>query len=71
MTGGQYRAAGVFSICEPRPRGSGFFCLRDSAMVWQIHPTDVKAKLDAGEPVLLLDVRQPEEYASAGSPAAL
>lgn len=32
-------------------------------MVQQIHPTDVKAKLDAGEPVVLLDVRQPEEYA--------
>jgi rhodanese-related sulfurtransferase len=32
-------------------------------MVRQIHPTDVKAKLDAGEPVLLVDVRQPEEYA--------
>jgi rhodanese-related sulfurtransferase len=32
-------------------------------MVRQIHPTDVKAKLDAGEPLLLVDVRQPEEYA--------
>ena len=32
-------------------------------MVRQIHPTDVKAKLDAGEPVLLVDVRQPEEHA--------
>lgn len=32
-------------------------------MIRQIHPADVKAKLDAGEPVVLLDVRQPEEYA--------
>ena len=32
-------------------------------MVRQISPEDVKAKLDAGEPVYLLDVRQPEEYA--------
>ena len=32
-------------------------------MVRQIHPTAVKAKLDAGEPLLLVDVRQPEEYA--------
>ena len=32
-------------------------------MVRQIHPHDVKAKLDAGEPLLLVDVRQPEEYA--------
>lgn len=32
-------------------------------MIPQIHPNDVKAKLDAGEPVVLLDVRQPNEYA--------
>ncbi len=31
-------------------------------MIPQIHPSDVKAKLDAGEPVVLLDVRQPNEY---------
>lgn len=31
-------------------------------MIRQILPQEVKAKLDAGEPVLLLDVRQPEEY---------
>ena len=28
----------------------------------QITPEEVKAKLDAGEPMLLLDVRQPEEH---------
>jgi len=32
-------------------------------MVRQMHPTDVKAKLDAGDPLLFVDVRQPEEYA--------
>ena len=32
-------------------------------MITQILPEDVKAKLDAGEPILLVDVRQPEEYA--------
>ena len=32
-------------------------------MIRQISPEDVKAKLDAGEPVYLLDVRQPEEHA--------
>lgn len=32
-------------------------------MVRQILPQQVKAKLDAGEPVVLVDVRQPEEYA--------
>lgn len=32
-------------------------------MIQQIHPAAVKAKLDAGEPVVLVDCRQPEEYA--------
>jgi rhodanese-related sulfurtransferase len=32
-------------------------------MIPQIQPTDVKKMLDAGQPVLLLDVREPEEYA--------
>jgi len=32
-------------------------------MVPQIQPTELKALLDAGAPVLLLDVRQPEEHA--------
>jgi rhodanese-related sulfurtransferase len=36
--------------------------MRDT-MIPQIHPIDVKAKLDAGEPIYFLDVRQPEEYA--------
>jgi rhodanese-related sulfurtransferase len=31
-------------------------------VVRQILPQDVKARLDAGEPVYLLDVRQPEEH---------
>jgi rhodanese-related sulfurtransferase len=31
-------------------------------MIPQIHPRDVKAKLDAGEPIVLLDVRQPNEH---------
>jgi rhodanese-related sulfurtransferase len=32
-------------------------------MIPQIQPTELKALLDAGAPVLLLDVRQPEEHA--------
>ena len=32
-------------------------------MIRQIHPQELHAKLVAGEPVVLLDVRQPEEYA--------
>ena len=32
-------------------------------MIQQIHPLEVKAKLDSNEPMVLLDVRQPEEYA--------
>lgn len=39
-------------------------------MVRQISPEDVKAKLDAGEPVVLLDVRQPEEYAHCRLPGS-
>lgn len=31
-------------------------------MITQIHPRDVKAKLDAGEPVVLIDCREPEEF---------
>jgi rhodanese-related sulfurtransferase len=31
-------------------------------MISQIHPVELKAKLDSGEPVYLLDVRQPYEY---------
>ncbi len=39
-------------------------------MISQIQPTEVKKMLDAGQPVLLLDVREPEEHthcAIAGS----
>ncbi len=39
-------------------------------MVRQIRPEDVKAKLDAGEPVYLLDVRQPEEHAYCRLPGS-
>ena len=39
-------------------------------MVRQILPHDVKARLDAGEPVYLLDVRQPEEYVIAHLPGS-
>ena len=31
-------------------------------MIRQLLPQEVKAKLDAGEPLLFLDVRQPEEH---------
>jgi rhodanese-related sulfurtransferase len=31
-------------------------------MIRQMLPQQVKARLDAGEPVVLLDVRQPEEF---------
>ncbi|HET6575114.1 MAG TPA: rhodanese-like domain-containing protein [Fimbriiglobus sp.] len=39
-------------------------------MIRQITPEAVKAKLDAGEPVYLLDVRQPEEYAICRLPGS-
>ena len=37
-------------------------------MIPQIQPTELKALLDAGQPVLLVDVRQPEEYAFCALP---
>lgn len=37
----------------------------------QISPRDVKALLDAGSPVLLLDVRQPDEYAFCHLPGSV
>lgn len=40
-------------------------------MVSQIQPTDLKAMLDAGAPVLLLDVRQPEEHAYCALPGSV
>ncbi len=40
-------------------------------MVAQIHPTELKRMLDAGAPVLLLDVRQPEEHAFCSLPGSV
>lgn len=40
-------------------------------MTAQIHPNDLKALLDAGEPVFLLDVRQPEEHAFCALPGSV
>jgi rhodanese-related sulfurtransferase len=40
-------------------------------MVPRIHPNDLKTMLDAGEPVLLVDVRQPEEHAYCSLPGSL
>lgn len=40
-------------------------------MVPQIQPTDVKRLLDSGEPVVLLDVRQPEENAFCALPGSV
>lgn len=40
-------------------------------MVPQIQPIDVKRLLDSGEPVVLLDVRQPEENAFCALPESI
>jgi rhodanese-related sulfurtransferase len=37
-------------------------------MIPQIQPADLKRMLDAGQPVVLLDVRQPEEHAYCALP---
>lgn len=40
-------------------------------MVAQIQPQDLKGMLDAGAPVLLVDVRQPEEHVYCNLPGSL
>ena len=40
-------------------------------MVPQIQPNDLKTMLDVGAPVLLLDVRQPEEHAFCHLPGGI
>jgi rhodanese-related sulfurtransferase len=40
-------------------------------MIPQIQPADVKKMLDAGLPVLLLDVRQPEEHEYCALPGSV
>jgi rhodanese-related sulfurtransferase len=40
-------------------------------MIPQISPTELKRKLDSGEPVYLVDVRNPEEHAYCRLPESL
>jgi len=40
-------------------------------MISQINPNDLKSLLDAGEPIVLLDVRQPEEHAFCSLPRSV
>ena len=40
-------------------------------MIPQIQPAELKALLDSGRPVLLLDVRQPEEHAFCALPGSV
>ena len=40
-------------------------------MIPQIQPAELKALLDSGQPVLLLDVRQPEEHAHCALPGSV
>lgn len=40
-------------------------------MIPQIRPAELKRKLDAGEPVFLLDVRNPDEHAYCRLPESL
>ena len=40
-------------------------------MIQQIHPTELKRKLDAGEPVYLVDVRNYDEHAYCRLPDSL
>ncbi|HJZ54114.1 MAG TPA: rhodanese-like domain-containing protein [Gemmataceae bacterium] len=40
-------------------------------MIPQIHPSELKRKLDAGEPVYLVDVRNPDEHAYCRLPESV
>ncbi len=40
-------------------------------MIQQIQPAELKARLDAGEPVYLVDVRNPDEHAYCRLPESL
>lgn len=40
-------------------------------MIPQIQPADLKRMLDAGQPVVLLDVRQPDEHALCTLPGSV
>lgn len=40
-------------------------------MIPQIQPSDLKRMLDAGQPVVLLDVREPEEHAYCALPGSV
>jgi rhodanese-related sulfurtransferase len=40
-------------------------------MIPQIQPTELQALLDSGRPVVLLDVRQPEEHAFCALPGSV
>lgn len=40
-------------------------------MIMEISTSDLRARLDAGEDIMLLDVRQPEEYAEQHIPNSI
>jgi rhodanese-related sulfurtransferase len=40
-------------------------------MIPQIQPSDLKQMLDAGQPLLLLDVREPDEHAYCALPGSV
>jgi len=43
----------------------------ENTMVHEIVPRDLKTRLDQGEPIMLLDVREPEEVAIVHLPGAV
>jgi rhodanese-related sulfurtransferase len=51
-----------------RPAGLGFPCailglVTENELPLEISPQEVQRKIDAGEPLVLIDVREPEEFA--------
>lgn len=59
------RAAGAKSISGSLPRVILRF-VSETAFPTEATPQDIRRRIDAGEPLVLIDVREPEEFAITG-----
>jgi rhodanese-related sulfurtransferase len=53
----------------PAPKATGMDLSINPA--WEVHPAEVKAAVDRGEALVLLDVRRPDEWEKARIPGAV
>jgi monothiol glutaredoxin len=65
------RAEGATIDVRPGATGPAFHVdVPGAPQVRQLEPSELKARLDAGEPLVLVDVRTPEEWDRARIPGA-